>query len=315
MASAPPFLFLLTGDEFLRRKKVESLIQQFIPAANRSTNLFRYYPDELNWPAVFTQARTVSLLGGAQLFWLPEANRIKTGDWPLFETYCSEPAPESYFVFEAEEIPGTHPLLSLAKRFGSHQHFDQKQKGGFDLLREKLKRAEKTLTPGAWNALQGRLGDSLSLMDRCLDQLILYASGDTITEEMVSQVSSEFLRYDVFDLTDALIRKDQSASLAIFHFFYELTGDVASSVGLLHWQLRRIWQAKDMLKRGASQSEMAKALRIPPFRLDSFLKQIERFDFAAIEKLIESLWRLDWESKTGAVDEQIAMETLLAGAG
>ena len=314
MSNAKPFIYLFTGDEFLRRSKIESLLGELIPGSLRATNLPRFYPDDLDWSFVLAQASTPSLMGGAQVFWISQADEFKKSDFSAFESYCSRPARESYFIFEADELAASHPLAKLVGRFGKHAHLGRKSaEDGLELFRSKLKRFGKTLTPDAWQVLQDRLGGSARLMDMALDQLILYSEESAIDEQAVLALADEFLRYEPFDLTEALARKDISEALKIFHFFYDLSGDMTSMVGLIHWQLKRIWQAKKISARGGSPDEISRALRIPPFRLTSFLNQAKRFDLKTVERLLEALWQIDWSSKTGACEESVAMEAFLAG--
>ena len=321
MPSREPFVFLFTGDEFFRRKKIESLLSELLPvpqgseaASLRSTNLLRFYPDDLDWSLLLAQATTPSLMGGAQVFWISQAHRLKKGDHSAFESYCSQPARGSYFIFEAEELSGTHPLVKLAGRFGKHLHLGRpSSEDRFEVFEGKLKRFGKTLTPGARQVLEERLGASPRLMDIALDQLIIYSEGSAIDDQAVVGLTREFLRYEPFDLTEALARKDRTEALKIFHFFYEMGDDLTSVVGLIHWQLKRIWQAKKMLMGGAGSDEIARTLRIPPYRLAAFLNQAKRFDLSAVEQLLDALWQLDWSAKKGQGDEQVAMETFLAG--
>jgi len=308
-----PFLFLFTGDEFLRRSKIDSLIGTLVPPSLRLTNLSHLYGYDLNFPALLTQAGTPSLMGGAQLFWISRAEEIKKGDWAAFETYCARPLDQNYFIFEADELSDAHPLLKLVARSGKRMDFEgQNTKSGMEVLRAKLRSAGKKLTPDAWEALEERLGGSLKLMDLALDQLVLYSERSEIDETQVRDLTKAFLHYEPFDLTDALIRGDISEALKIFNFFYELSDDLTQITGLIHWQLKRIWQAKQILAHGPNQAELAKTLRIPPFRMAPFLKQVERFEIKRVERLLHLLWQFDWDAKRGAVNERAAMETFLA---
>ncbi|MBI4373053.1 MAG: DNA polymerase III subunit delta [Candidatus Omnitrophica bacterium] len=315
MSSRKPFIFLFTGDEFTRRAKIESLLDQLIPAPLRSTNLSRVFADDLDWTHLVTQASTPSLMGGVQVFWIAQAEKLKKSDLPAFETYCSRAQEQSYFIFEAEELSNANPLVKLAVDFGKHTHTERESSEGLNLMKAKLKRSGKTFTPEAWQILEERLGSSLRLMDIALDQLILYAEGATIDEQSVKQLSGEFLKYEPFDLTEALARKDIAEALKIFHFFYEASNDMTSMVGLIHWQLKRIWQAKRILERGGRPDEIGRTLKIPPFRLHSFLAQAKRFNLETVEKLLERLWRVDWNSKKGSGDETVAMEMFFAEVG
>ncbi len=312
-AVSKPCIYLFTGEEFLRRNKIEALIDQLVPQELRSTNLIHLYHDDLNWDVILEQASTSSLLGEAQVFWISQMEKVKKADWSAFETYSAKPNAQSFFIFEAEELPQTHALLKLVQSVGKHIHCaEQGRETGLEAIRTKLKRFGKKITPDAWQTLEDRLGGSLRLMDLAVDQLILYADTETIDETSVQTLTREFLRFEPFDLTEALAAKDIQKAMKIFHFFYELSGDITSIVGLIHWQLKRIWQAKRMIAQGGSRDEIIKTLRVPPYRLAGFLNQAKQFDLLKIEKLLNQLGQIDWNSKTGAFDEKVAMEVFLA---
>lgn len=315
MKTTKPSALLFTGDEFLRRNKIELFLNELIPPALRATNLSRFYSDDLDWSTILSQARTRSLMGGGvQVFWIAQADQIKKSDWSAFESYCAQPTTGSYFVFEADELSPSHPLVKLVRHFGTHFHFgSQSRDGGLETLHSKLKRFGKTLNPDAWQVLEERLGGSMRLMDMALDQLILYSESATIDEVAIQRLTKEFLRYEPFDLTEALAQKDIAEALKIFHFFYDASGDLTNMVGLIHWQLKRIWQAKRILARGGGSHEVSSMLRIPPFRLTSFLNQVKRFDVLRVEKLLRALWQIDWSLKTGTLDGAVAIEAFLAG--
>lgn len=311
-----PFLYVFTGDEFLRRHKIESLLRELIsPEATslRLTNFSHLYPEDLDWTSVFTQASTPSLMGGNLVFWISRSEDIKKEDWTIFESYCSKALPDVSFIFEADELAKAHPLVKLQARFGKHIHSGtQGPDSEFQILRNKLKQFEKKVTPGAWQILEERLGASQRLMDMALDQLILYSEGSVIDEAHVRALAGEFFQHEPFDLTEALARKDTSEAIQVFHYLYELSGDLTSVVGLIHWQLRRIWQAKRILARGAGPDEVGRTIRIPPYRLSSFINQVRRFELEILERLIQKLWQLDWNSKRGIGEETVAMEILFA---
>jgi len=305
---------VVTGDEFLRRSHIESTLRELLPGDLRSTNLFRFYPDDFNWPSVLSQASTPSLLGGIQVVWISEVNQLGKSDWSEFDSWLKRAPHGSFFIFEADTLPHTHALMKLVRSSGALVQFgDRVLESGIALLEAKVRQAGKQLTSGAWQMLADRLGGSAQLMDLCIDQLILYSDSKTVDETAVNELATRWLRFDPFDLTESLIQKDIPRALKVFHFFYDLSGDVTSTIGLIHWQLRRLRQARKLSSAGVQPSVIGRNLKIPPFRLRSFLEQANRFELTEIERLLEELWRIDWKVKRGACDGAIAMEMFLAG--
>ena len=70
-----------------------------------------------------------------------------------------------------------------------------------------------------------------------------------------------------------------------------------------------------MLEEGKGNSEIAQTLRISPYRLNDFLAQARRFELSRATLFLEELWRLDWNLKTGAADQAIALESFVVGCG
>ncbi len=308
-----PFLYLYTGEEFLRRSKIEGLIRELVPDDLRSTNLSHIYSDDLDWSELLTQASTSSLLGGTQVFWISNIDQLKKSDWSSFEQYCLKPSSDTLFIFEADDLAATHALTKLVGVHGKHIYLsDQEREGGFEVLKTKLRKFGKKMTPDAWQLLEDRLGGSLRFMDLAIDQLILYVEGTTIEATDLEKITKEFLEYEPFELTEAIAQRNISRAIKIFNFFYELSSDLTSIVGLIHWQLKRIWQAKMVLLRGGSKEDILKLVKIPPYRLSGFLNQLKQFEMTRLEKLLNQLWQMDWNSKTGQFDAKIAMETFLA---
>lgn len=312
-APKKPFVYLFTGDEFLRRSKIEALIRELIPEELKTTNLIHLYSDDLDWAELLKQASTSSLLGGTQIFWISKIEQLKKTNWTLFEQYCQKLSSDSLFIFEADDLPATHALTKLVSVYGKHVYLSEQEKGsGFEAIKAKLRKFDKKMSSEAWQVLEDRLGGSLRFMDLAVDQTILYVEGAVIEASDIEKITKEFLQYDPFELTEAIAQKNMVRAIKIFNFFYELSDDLTSIVGLIHWQLKRIWQAKKILERGGGKEDILKILRISPYRLGAFLAQSKQFDLPRLEKLLGELWQIDWNSKTGQLDAKIALETLLA---
>ena len=312
MSSTPPRLTLLTGDLYLRRRKLETLLGQFLPKEERALNFFRVDLKETNVRSLMTQARSFPMLGNRQVFLVQNLSEIKKDQAPLLEAYFQNPAAHSYFIFDADELEETHPLLGLVSRFGERIDFAQNERrAGLDLIHRKLKSENRTITKEAWQFLEEKTGGNLALLDACVEKLILYVDEKLpIDLAAASKLVDELLLFDSFDLTDAICEKNPKKALSVFQFLYNLEGSGVLVIGLLNWQLKRIWQAKVIL-RERGEKEIFKTIRISPYRLPGFLKQVARFEFDELERALAKLFEIDWKLKTGAWDEKIMLEAFM----
>ena len=100
----------------------------------------------------------------------------------------------------------------------------------------------------------------------------------------------------------------------MFRFLYDLEGSAIAVIGLLNWQLKRIWQAKKLL---ASEGEggLTKKMKVSPYQLPHLKRQASRFGWNQLRKAFDQLFDLDWKIKTGACHEKVALEAFLMELG
>ncbi|MBI4388494.1 MAG: DNA polymerase III subunit delta [Candidatus Omnitrophica bacterium] len=312
MRSDSSHLRLFVGDLFLRKKKIEHTIQQILSSEERAFNLLKFDLETISVENLVMQARSFPMLGRAQVFLVRSFERLKKENVLLLEAYFENPTEWSYFFFESDQVEENHPLLKLITRFG--ERFDcapNDRKTGIDFIHQKLKSGGQTITKEAWQFLEEKTGGDFTLLDACIEKLMLYWDQEKpIDVEPARKLVDEFLRFDTFDLTEAICEKNPSKALQVFRYLYELEGTAVPVIGLLNWQLKRIWQAK-ILTQERGEREMLKFLRISPYRVPTFLKQVARFSFHTLEQAISQLFQIDWKLKTGQMNEQIVLEAFI----
>ncbi len=94
--------------------------------------------------------------------------------------------------------------------------------------------------------------------------------------------------------------------------FSELTQsgdeDLTALIGLIHWQLKRLWQASVMLEEGQTEGMVQKKCRVFPKQSRSFMMAVRRMKRETLESAIEKLFRLDWAIKTGESKDLMGLE-------
>ncbi len=309
-SSAP--LYLFTGDFYLRRKKIDALIHTILPKGERSLHLLRIDLKETSIQNLILQARSFPMLGEKQIFWIENLKELHKDGFTYLEEYFKQPADWSYFILEADKLEEGSAVLKFAAKYGNYVECAENEKrSGIDMIHRKLKSENRTITKEAWQYLEEKTGGNLMFLDSCVDKLLLYTEANSVIElEAAKKLADEFLAYDTFDLTNAICDKKPEVALKIFRFLYDLEGSGIAVIGLINWQLKRIWQAK-LIREERGEHEMQRILRISPYRMPYFLKQVSYFSFPELEKAIRTLLELDWTSKTGAFNDRIALESFL----
>jgi DNA polymerase III delta subunit len=239
------------------------------------------------------------------------AASLKEPDLAVLEAYLEHPAPKTLLILEADDLKGAPELQKIAKSGGQLIYLAKAEArgAGAAFLQQKLAQNQKAMTSGAKARVLAMCGDAVMFLNTMVERLAQFA-GDKkeIDEAMVLRFEENWAEMDVFKLTNALTDRDPARTLKVFR---ELTGiyeaDIYSLVGILHWQLRQLWQAAMLLKAGVPEREICSRLKMSPARLGI----LRRFSVERLESAIEDLYQLDKKFKTGQVEGVAAMEAWL----
>jgi DNA polymerase-3 subunit delta len=304
-------VFLISGDPFLRTQKAKALAVEIEkkaggPFAHQTFNL-----DETPLETVLAAARTLPFFSSGQVIYVQGAGSLKEPDLGVLAAYLGNPAPGTALVLEADDLKGASELQKLIKAKGQLILLakDEARGAGAAFIQQKLIQYHKAMTPGAKARILAMSGDAVMFLDTMIERLVQFA-GDKqeIDEDMVNRFEENWTEMDVFKLTNALVDRDPARALKIFRDlmeFYE--ADLFSLVGILHWQLRQLWQAAMLLTSGISEREIGSKLRMSPGRLSA----LRRFPVARLESAVEALYQIDRKSKTGQVEGVSGLEAWL----
>lgn len=307
--------YLLIGDPFLCEEKRRELIASLQKEFGQELAVVVHRAEDIPLETLLSEARTLPFLARAQLFCLRDADRFTKGELELWSTYFQSPSTHTIFLFEAESLEKNHPLFGWARKSGRVFSLQpEREKVVSNFIRRKLGESQKKITAEALELLESRVGDSFVFLDSVLDQLILHVGNRSeIDRAAVEALDDKLTRFEGFDLIQALAQRDFPKALEILNDLLELSGEDATSlVGLLHWQLRRFWDAKRWLAQGLMEREVASRLRLFGSRHTLFFKQLHRFSTGDLEKILEGLFDLDWRLKSGRAEGRYAIESWLA---
>ena len=303
---------LLVGDPFLIEERVKTLLTETQAKLKGEVSLQAYKLTDTPLETIFSAARTLPFLTEFQIFRLQEAQSLKDKKVEVIADYLANPSTGTMLVFEAAELAKDHALVALLLKSGQVTFVDagEKRSAGARYVREKIKRTGKTLAPGVLERLEEQAAEAPGFIDSVIDQLMLYAADkNEITEEMLDQFEENWKEPNIFTLTDALAgRKVKEALICLEQILAQDEKEIIPLLGLLHWQIRRFWQAKVLMEDGAPQSEIVKKCKISPRQAPFFWRQLQQIPRKKLEQSLEGLFKLDWALKTGRSEGAVDLE-------
>src|SRR6266576_3070944 len=164
---------------------------------------------------------------------------------------------------------------------------------------------EIKLDPEAVATLAGAAGSDTERIEQEIKKLGAYAGNAIVTAADVRTLVSGAIEADVFELTQAVVRKDARTAVATLERLLADGNAVQQILALLLWQFRVLLFASAM-RTSADAERMAKAIRTTPgaiARATAFARRVTRAD---ITRAYEAIYATDQVIKTGRAESDVA---------
>lgn len=164
----------------------------------------------------------------------------------------------------------------------------------------------------ALGKLIASVGSNLNLLDNEIAKMSNYVvSTRTITLEIVDLMVSRTVENSIFDLVDAIGEKRIERALPIIKELLFQGEPAIRILFMITRQIRLIIQGKVLLEQGYAEKQIAGNLQVHPYVIQKCCKQGKNFTIEELEKALIHLLDVDYSLKTGRLEQNYALETLL----
>jgi DNA polymerase-3 subunit delta len=153
------------------------------------------------------------------------------------------------------------------------------------------------LAPNAISRLADAVGSDLSRLSLCIDQLALYAAGDSVTTDHVDDLIADTRERTVFELTDAIGAGDRTRALIAVSSLSEQRQSAIGVLVMLARHLRQLALVHVARVDGAAKHELPGRLGVPPFIVDKLVVQARRYVPDSLARATELIATADWALK------------------
>ena len=172
-----------------------------------------------------------------------------------------------------------------------------------------FKSRKVTIEDDALQLFIDRIGDDLQELSNEVEKLSLYK--DHISVEDVEMMIPRRIEDDVFELTNAYMRKDLDATFRIYQDLMIRKEEPVKLIVLISQSLRLLYQVKLLDRKGYNDQEIGSILSINPYRLKYIRQNNDSFDLNEILEKMDQLSSLDIAIKTGKMDRFKGLELFL----
>src|SRR5262245_3715886 len=307
-------LYLFHGDEpYL----IDQAIARLRERVGKATAIRSFYAGEDSLDALFDAWGTPSLFATDTLVVLKGAEFLKAAE-------------RERLVKETEFRNATQPLVVCA-----HGRVDMRQtffalcaKKGFvaefrppfpnqviEWAQHFARERQVRLSEDAALLLAELIGPDLLALSAEIDKLIAFIFPRTdIDAKAITKCAGDTYRHPVFDLADALGRRDRQKALGLLH---RVLADEREALPVLHalvGHFRRLWLVKEMAGSGSPEEEIAQTVGLHGQRLRLLLGQSRLYTVADLRQFWHRVTALDQALKSSRAAPLALLETLVLEA-
>ncbi len=292
--------YLVTGDDIYLFEKAKKIIFNKCNFQMPDLNYIQYDDENFIVKDFLLNVEVFPMLDEKRLIVVNNVSKITESDKKILIEYFENPC-ESCVVL----------VLDYQNKFAFLKNFcenvDAKR---FDkpilskIVLNLVKAQNKNLSQEALDTLIEASGGYLSKIDKEIQKLAFLSNENLITKEMVEQVVSFELEYSVFELIDAVSKKQGDRSLKILKTLEKEAGVLAMICN--HFRRLFFIAVSDL-----TNVELAKQLNVKEFAIvkgKSFIKSFSKSQLMKINKLLQEV---DYLSKSGGMNSLNALYYLV----
>jgi len=239
--------------------------------------------------------------------------------------YLRAPAETTALVFVSDALDNRRNIATMLRKTCEVVSFDpmDEREAAPQWIRDYVKRADRFIEPQAAAYLIGMVGVDLRLLSNELDKLINYAGGKgqagqtgRIGKPEIDEMVLNSREHSNFELTDAILDGDRRRALNLLDRIYANASESAQSLslmilGAIASNYRKALAAKELMRQNAPNSEVAKAVGMPPFAVTRFNERVRKIETDRILRGIARIAETDIALKTSLATPRLQLEVLI----
>jgi DNA polymerase-3 subunit delta len=179
-------------------------------------------------------------------------------------------------------------------------------------IQQQAKAKGGEISHAAAASLGAFVGDDPRLAAQEIEKLLAYVNYQRAVEtDDVQELVAYVGETSIFDMVDALGARNGREAIRLLHHLLE-QDDPLRIFGMVIRQFRLLLLTRELLDRGYREPEMASKLKSPPFVVRKLMGQVRSFSLPQLETIYRKLLDIDEAIKTGQIEGDVALDTLVA---
>ncbi|MBC6489736.1 DNA polymerase III subunit delta [Flavihumibacter stibioxidans] len=283
-----PVYWLEGEEDYYIDKLMQEAEHHLLTEAEAGFNLTVFYGREANWADIVNACMRYPMFSDRQVVLLKEAQQMK--DLDKLESYIANPLKSTVFVVAHKEkkVDGRSKLSKLLKDktelLQTKKMYDNQLPGWTEKL---VASKGYQINQKALMLLVDHIGNDLSRIDNEIDKLLInLGTRKSITEDDIEKYIGVSKEFNVFELQDAIARKDLSKALRIINYFEgnPKAGPIQMVLPALYNFFSKVFQVFGAHSR--DEKMIASSIGISPFFVKDYLACAQRYEYEGVERIL-----------------------------
>jgi DNA polymerase-3 subunit delta len=301
-------LFLIYGDEhYLIEKKINEIIEK--------ENVTIYDMNESKIDSVIEDILSFSLFSSSKDILCTNCNFLTSSsdskeDLNKLKDVIDKKIENRLILTVNSKVDERKKIVKELIRLSTVFVFNQlKEYEVIKYIEDRFKKYKLKIDTNTLSYFHSFVGNSLGIINNEIDKLSMYKDNDVITKEDIDAITSRTIDINIFDLIDAVVKKDINKALEMYDDFILMNEEEIKLISILGDQFRLIYQVKTMYLSGYTEEDIIKELGVHPYRIKLAKQSLITLDEA--KKYLLKLYDLDLNIKTGKKDKKVAFKLFL----
>ncbi|MCL2797997.1 MAG: DNA polymerase III subunit delta [Firmicutes bacterium] len=293
--------YLVTGDDaFVCRAAVGHFLNAFSVMAELNVSIFSSPQDAA---PVLDACETLPVLAPSRLVLCHDYG----GDGAAFLNYLAHPNPSAVLVFVCEKAGENFAKITAKLEIVDCNRLSDEQIVRW--IKAKLFETNTSISDAAAHTLISFMHGDLTRISGEAERLGVYRLAAEVTKEDIERLVTPDVEYKIFDLSDAVSKKDRTRAAAVLKNLTDSGVPEVNILGMLYAHFRRLLYCAVNPK----DPELAKKLGVKEYAVKVALNQIRGFPVRRLKSICDGFHTTDFAIKSGEIGMRLGLEAYVLG--
>lgn len=313
-----PIYFLFGEDSYGINSALTEIKKTVEPLLSSDFDKETYYGSNSNLADIITAAKTFPFGDGKKLIIVKNADEFKySAKDETFINYIKSPSDFSVLVFHYNGKIGRsdiEPFKSLIQKEFFYESAELRSDSLLKWLIQYVEENNKSISRENAAFLIDIVGENRNLIESQLDKIFEYL-GDSkeITFNSIEALATKLKTYTIFNLIDAIDKKDNANALKIAHNLLDSSDmGIIGIIAMLNKHFSALLRIEELEMSNMSKEEKAKVTGTHPFYYQGLVNAARLYGRQKICDALESIYNADVQLKSSSLDEKTVLTILIA---